>query len=307
MTRRILPRLLLCTVSVAALSGCGSHEWYSGIMGGDTASARPVSVTPGAQPTYTPPPSRVEVSNDLPPVRAARSTPPTTPMPSRPIVQAQAPAPAQPPFQQQRVAAPAAQTHRVVPGDTVYSIARRYGTTPNAIQSANALGPDFAIKIDQALSIPGGANVQTAAMSGPTAAPAPQPRRAPDLTNAPRSLSQPVDGSIVSNFGDSTGTSTNDGIDFAAEPGAPVSAAADGTVAFVSDDSGPLGSVVLMQHGGGMVSIYGRIAQATVKPGQTISAGTPIARVAAPRSGGKALLHFELRKGSQPVDPAAFF
>lgn len=49
----------------------------------------------------------------------------------------------------------AAATHRVVKGDTVWDLARRYGTTVDAIVAANGLGPAAMIRIGTVLTIPG--------------------------------------------------------------------------------------------------------------------------------------------------------
>jgi LysM repeat protein len=49
---------------------------------------------------------------------------------------------------------PGATTYVVRPGDTVFSLSRRYNTTTQAIASANGLGPDFRINVAQVLCIP---------------------------------------------------------------------------------------------------------------------------------------------------------
>ncbi|MEM9726865.1 MAG: peptidoglycan DD-metalloendopeptidase family protein, partial [Pseudomonadota bacterium] len=121
----------------------------------------------------------------------------------------------------------------------------------------------------------------------------------------PRRLRRPVDGRIIRPFGEGVGARKNAGVDIAAPVGAPVVAAAEGRIAFVSDPTSPVGAVVLMTHPGGMTTIYGRLTDILVSPGQSIAAGAPLARVA-PRAGGRSALHFELRHGSDPVNPTPF-
>lgn len=61
-----------------------------------------------------------------------------------------------------------ARTHQVAPGDTVWDLARGYGTTVAKIVDANSLGSNAVIRIGQTLTIPGA----TASGGAPTAAPA---------------------------------------------------------------------------------------------------------------------------------------
>ncbi|GAA3944558.1 muramidase family protein [Microbacterium soli] len=70
-------------------------------------------------------------------------------------------------------APPAATVHTVAPGDTVYAIARRYGTTVDAVITANGLGDSALIHPGQHLRVPGA----TTAGPAPTAAPAAQTHR----------------------------------------------------------------------------------------------------------------------------------
>ncbi len=67
-------------------------------------------------------------------------------------------------------AAPAARTHAVVAGDTVWELAKRYGTTVDALVSANGLDSRARIRVGQVLTLPGAAGASAAAGSGRTAA-----------------------------------------------------------------------------------------------------------------------------------------
>lgn len=123
------------------------------------------------------------------------------------------------------------------------------------------------------------------------------------MCESPTVFDLPVEGEIVIPFGAEAGDAPNQGVDIAAETGAPVRASADGRVAFVSDATSPLGSVLLLEHRGGLVTIYGRIDAVTVRQGQFVSRGEPIAQVADPQQGGRPMLHFELRRGAEPLKP----
>jgi murein DD-endopeptidase MepM/ murein hydrolase activator NlpD len=99
---------------------------------------------------------------------------------------------------------------------------------------------------------------------------------------------------------------THNGIDIAASEGTPVKVCADGTVSDVYTDD-LLGQVVVVDHGGGLKSIYANLSdQVTVKKGQDIEAGTVVGCVGhtamcevsiAPH------LHFAITKDGNYVDP----
>ncbi len=123
--------------------------------------------------------------------------------------------------------------------------------------------------------------------------------RTPDPTR----LSAPVSGSIVLPYSLASGPNKNEGVDFGAAAGTPVKAAADGEVALISDSLGGLGTIVLIRHQGDLLTVYGRIAGVTVAKGQKVSRGQTIGVVA---DNDPATLHFEVRQGTQSVDPAPY-
>ena len=103
---------------------------------------------------------------------------------------------------------------------------------------------------------------------------------------------------------------THNGMDFAAEAGAPVVAAADGTVYTIYEDES-LGTTVVIRHEDGYVTTYSSLSADTkVKVGDTVKLGQTIGTV-----GSTALLetalgdhvHFTVTHNGQPMDPEAFF
>src|SRR5258708_5486236 len=72
------------------------------------------------------------------------------------------------------LAAPQAATHVIVPGETIYSLARHYRLTPMAIAKANNVGLDHHVKVGDRVVIPGGKGV--AAIAPAAAAPRPAPQ-----------------------------------------------------------------------------------------------------------------------------------
>lgn len=99
---------------------------------------------------------------------------------------------------------------------------------------------------------------------------------------------------------------THEGIDIAAEIGAPVAACAKGTVTDVSTDD-MMGVTVTVDHGGGMESLYANLAESVnVQPGTEVEAGTVLGAVgtsAIAESASPSHLHFALREYGVMIDP----
>jgi len=129
---------------------------------------------------------------------------------------------------------------------------------------------------------------------------APPPRRMP-----PGRFAWPVQGRVVSSFGSKGGGLVNDGVNIAAPQGAPVRAAADGTVIYAGNGVRGFGNLVLIRHEGGWVTAYGHNDRILVRQGQAVRTGDEIARVGSTGAVSSPQLHFQLRREGRPVDPAA--
>ena len=102
---------------------------------------------------------------------------------------------------------------------------------------------------------------------------------------------------------------THTGVDIAANAGTPVKACADGTVLDVKTDD-QLGQEVIVQHGGGITSVYANLTaftdKPTVKKGQKVEAGDVIGSVGSTAQAEIGLvphLHFAMMKDGKYVDP----
>jgi septal ring factor EnvC (AmiA/AmiB activator) len=121
-------------------------------------------------------------------------------------------------------------------------------------------------------------------------------------------LDWPLRGELVGRFGNEKhprfGTVTfNNGIDIRATPGENVRAVARGRVDFTSSDYGSYGQMIILNHGSGYYTLYAHLADASVSRGQEIAAGQVIGRAGDTGSLKGTMLHFEIRKGRQSVDP----
>jgi murein DD-endopeptidase MepM/ murein hydrolase activator NlpD len=116
----------------------------------------------------------------------------------------------------------------------------------------------------------------------------------------------PVQGKVINTFGSSTDGLKNDGINIAAPSGSPVVAAADGVVAYAGNELRGFGNMILIRHEGGYVTAYAHNDSLLVKKGDKVKRGQIIARVGATGAVFGPQLHFEIRKGTQPVDPMTY-
>jgi murein DD-endopeptidase MepM/ murein hydrolase activator NlpD len=95
------------------------------------------------------------------------------------------------------------------------------------------------------------------------------------------------------------------GMDFPAPSGTTVTSAGFGKVIFVGQING-YGNAVEVDHGNGLITLYGHLSAFLVKQGQVVNTGTPIARVGSTGRSTGPHLHFEVRRSDTPVDPSRY-
>ncbi|GHA53652.1 peptidase M23 [Amylibacter ulvae] len=235
--------------------------------------------------------------------------------------------------------------HVVKSGETAYTIARLYGVSVTSLASWNGLDKDLSLRTGQQLLVPvednsaavAAAPVQVASNSTatqpaprpsavskpgsgssapvppsstkslpkpvPAAKPAEQvvaaaPERKP--TTSSRKLLKPVNGKILRGFSSKSGG--NEGIDFAANKGSDVKAAENGTVALTSNSVNG-SSIILVRHPDNLYTVYSNVSDATVKKGSTVTRGQTIGKVS---GGNPPFVHFEVRRGTEAVDPTPY-
>ncbi|MBI3677473.1 MAG: M23 family metallopeptidase [Proteobacteria bacterium] len=114
----------------------------------------------------------------------------------------------------------------------------------------------------------------------------------------------PVNGRIISNFGTNLQGETNDGINIAATLGEPIHAAATGTVTYAGNELRGYGNLVLIRHDDGYVTAYAHAESITVERGDRVLKGQVIGYAGDTGDVVRPQLHFEIRRGIEPVDPA---
>jgi murein DD-endopeptidase MepM/ murein hydrolase activator NlpD len=243
-----------------------------------------------------------------------------------------------------KAVAAAPTVHVVNHGDTLLSVARRNHVPVAELAKANGLEPSAKIRLGTKLTVPGAktAAVAPAAQPAPVAAaaqpvavsPAPAtkmaaaaggpqqsarlaqataddaaaatPAKASEATGALPTFRWPVRGKVITSYGAKTNGKSNDGINLAVPEGTPVKAAEDGVVAYSGNELKGYGNLVLVRHSNGYVTAYAHASELMVKRGDTIKRGQIIAKSGQSGEVGSPQLHFEIRKGSSPVDPLQF-
>ena len=123
----------------------------------------------------------------------------------------------------------------------------------------------------------------------------------------PAGMQRPAQGPITSGYGPRTHPITGEhrlhaGIDIAAPSGAPIRAAAAGTVVFAGEVSG-YGLTVIVDHGGDMSTLYAHQSRIAVAAGQRVAGGSLLGAVGATGLATGPHLHFEVRIRGAAQDP----
>ncbi len=112
----------------------------------------------------------------------------------------------------------------------------------------------------------------------------------------------PARGRIIQGFA----SGGNDGINIAVPEGTQVKAAEAGVVAYAGNELKGYGNLVLIRHPNGFVTAYAHNGDLNVKRGDQVTRGQTIAKSGQSGNVATPQLHFELRKGSTPVDPTTY-
>jgi len=131
----------------------------------------------------------------------------------------------------------------------------------------------------------------------------PEPEPAPRVSER---FLWPVKGKVISNFGPKKGGLNNDGINISAPEGTTVIAADNGVVAYAGNELRGFGNLLLIRHADGWVTAYAHNEKLLVKRGEKVKRGQAIAQIGSTGNVSGPQLHFEVRKGTDPVDPLKY-
>lgn len=196
--------------------------------------------------------------------------------------------------------------YTVQSGDTLYSIAFRYGLDYKKLARSNKIAPPYTIFVNQRIRLKGSLPKRSTPRQKTIAKSSPQKTKKPVTrkTQAPKLNWQwPVPGEVVLAF--STTGKVNKGIDIRGGLGESVAAAADGVVVYAGGGLRGYGKLVIVKHNDHFLSAYGHNRAILVKEGEKVKGGQVVAEIGS--SGpGQEMLHFEIRRDGKPEDPLLY-
>ena len=227
--------------------------------------------------------------------------------------------------------------HQVKKGETLFSIAWRYGKDYRALAQANHIDEPFAIYADQQLIIEDAPTkdnkpiestrdekeeahhkvIQKKERQG-IKNPVEQGGLTASKVVVAKSIEQPAQhkstagwiwpaqGKVIKTFSvqgaSVNGAAVNKGIDIAGHSGAPVKAAAAGQVVYSGHGLAGYGNLVILKHDDNLLSAYAHNRRLLVREGDAVKAGQKIAEIGSTGAAVSAL-HFEIRRAGQPINP----
>ncbi|AUF95328.1 peptigoglycan-binding protein LysM [Pseudomonas sp. 02C 26] len=220
----------------------------------------------------------------------------------------------------------------VKPGDTMFSIAFRYGWDYKELAARNNIPAPYTIRPGQPIRFSSGSTGSTTVVSSPSSSskttvtrrpvgtPVPSVSGGKVITSAPSSTTTtvttvpaaertaggwtwPANGVLIGKF--ASNGSLNKGIDIAGDLGQPVFAASGGAVVYAGSGLRGYGELIIIKHSDTYVSAYGHNRRLLVREGQQVKAGQAIAEMGSTGTD-RVKLHFEIRRQGKPVDPLQF-
>nr|WP_244307200.1 peptidoglycan DD-metalloendopeptidase family protein [Azotobacter salinestris] len=230
--------------------------------------------------------------------------------------------------------------HVVSRGESISSIAMRYGWDWRELAARNGIAAPYMIHPGQKIQlgpvqqtgaspvvrqpapapVPAAARAPVASPTSPPAMAAPQVRPAPEKVQpkpaptapvaqpaaparSPSGWAWPAEGPLVGRF--SSNGSLNKGIDIGGQLGQPVLAASDGSVVYAGGGLRGYGELIIIKHSDIYVSAYGHNRRLLVREGQQVKAGQVIAEMGSTGTD-RVKLHFEIRRQGKPVNPLQY-
>ncbi|MBL7156828.1 MAG: peptidoglycan DD-metalloendopeptidase family protein [Candidatus Omnitrophica bacterium] len=179
--------------------------------------------------------------------------------------------------------------HEVERGQTLWNISRIYNVDLEKIIRANRLPDASKIEVGQLVFVP---EIRD-----------PGRKKVYVKSSKSENFIWPVKGIIVSYFGSMNNMVKNKGLNIQARDGSNVVASLSGRVTFASDHMKGYGKTIIIDHPGGLQTVYAYNKQNLVNPDQRVKQGEVIAKVGKTGRAQKPTLHFEIRKNHKPQNP----
>jgi murein DD-endopeptidase MepM/ murein hydrolase activator NlpD len=193
--------------------------------------------------------------------------------------------------------------HVVARGENLYRISKRYGTSVEAIKSANGIRDVTSVPVGARLVVPiggVGAGPRRPVDAGTYASRDPRGK-----SSGPPSFGWPLHGELISEYGLRRGAH-HDGLDIKAPKGTVVRAAEAGRVIHADNSLSGYGNLIIIKHAGRLSTVYAHNRVMLVRVGQFVEKGDAIAEVGQTGNATTPHLHFEIRSDGSPRDPLSY-
>ena len=181
--------------------------------------------------------------------------------------------------------------HRVEAKQTLWRISKLYDVDIDDILRVNNISEAAVIEIGQVLLIPNRSKGQQNILMSST------------VKSSMDDFIWPLKGRVITGFAASNQGIVNKGINLQRINKADVLASRSGRVVFYATDFGNFGNTIIIDHGDGLRTVYSRVSEVFVRPGEDVQRGQIIARVGSTNKDKSVYLHFEIRKGTFPQNP----
>lgn len=193
--------------------------------------------------------------------------------------------------------------YKVLRGDTLYSIAWRYGLDYDYLANRNHIFSPYKIHVGQKIYLRGKV-IQSTQPSLPTKTVTSGGKTPLPVTVVPHEPNKPVSawywpahGQLIGRF-----CGENHGINISGCLGDPIFATAAGKVVYCGNGLRAYGNLIILKHNSTYLSAYAHNSRVLVKAGEWVKGGQKIAEMGDTGTH-RVMLHFEIRRSGQSVNP----
>ncbi|MGH7474372.1 MAG: peptidoglycan DD-metalloendopeptidase family protein, partial [Candidatus Methylomirabilales bacterium] len=191
-------------------------------------------------------------------------------------------------------------------GQTLFRIAKTYGVDVGELSRVNRIADPADIEAGDRLFIPGARRVlEVPSYRSEETATLERKLPAREIGNSRVQFTWPVKGKIIARFGGKNELKNN-GIAIAAPQGTPIRAAEQGKVIYSGAELRDYGNLIVIDHDGGLATVYAHNQVNLVKRGERVGRGQVIAKVGMTGIAETPYVHFEIRQNAKAKDPLAF-
>ncbi len=192
--------------------------------------------------------------------------------------------------------------HVVKKGDTLNAISKKYDVEIDKIKSSNRYDEESKLVIGETLIIPDGRPLRTYSAPSRSSVVVRAPISVPRASDSGTALLWPTSGHVITQYYHAR----HSGMDIDGDYDSPIYASADGVVVTAGWNSNGYGNYIIVDHGGGLKTLYAHSSKIFVTRGQRVSRGEVIAMVGTTGHSTGTHLHYEVRVGNRRMNPLRY-